>query len=71
MTYNKVLLWLVACSVLLLCGNFAFSQEKPALPPQEPVPESPLQEPVPQEPAPPSQELTPPSNVVAKRHPKR
>ncbi len=68
MTYNKVLLWMVACSVLLLCGNFAFSQE-PALPPQEPVPEAPLQEPVPQEPAPPSQELTPPSNVVAKDTP--
>ena len=61
MNYNKVLLWVVTCSVLLLCVNFAFSQE--------PAPEPPLEDPVPQEPAPPSRELTPPSNVIAKDTP--
>ncbi len=27
MTYNKTILWVVVCSVLFLCGTYAFSQE--------------------------------------------
>ncbi len=50
MTHNKTILWIVVCSVLFLCGTFAFSQESP---------------PVPQEPALPPQEPPPPSNVTA------
>ena len=30
MIYNKTILWIVACSVLFLCGTYAFSQEPPA-----------------------------------------
>ena len=52
MTHNKTILWIVACSVIFLCGTFAFSQE-PAPPPQE-------SDPPPQKPAP-----TPPANVTA------
>ncbi len=50
MIHNKTILWVVACSVLFLCGTFAFSQEPP---------------PVPQEPALPPQEPPPLSNVTA------
>ena len=50
MIHNKTILWIVVCSVLFLCGTFAFSQEPP---------------PVPQEPALPPQEPPPPSNVTA------
>ena len=50
MIHNKTILWIVVCSVLFLCGTFAFSQEPP---------------PVPQEPALPPQEPPPLSNVTA------
>ena len=50
MIHNKTILWIVVCSVLFLCGTFAFSQEPPL---------------VPQEPALPPQEPPPPSNVTA------
>ena len=50
MIHNKTILWIVVCSVLFLCGTFAFSQEP---------------SPVPQEPALPPQEPPPPSNVTA------
>ena len=33
MTQNKTILWIVACSVLFLCGTFAFSQEPTVTPP--------------------------------------
>ena len=56
MTQNKTILWIVACSVLFLCGTYAFSQEPPDVP-QEPAPP-------PQGPAP-----APPSNVTAKDTP--
>jgi hypothetical protein len=56
MIHKKTIIWIVACSVLFLCGTYAFSQEPPVVP-QEPAPP-------PQEPAP-----APPSNVTAKDTP--
>lgn len=33
MTYNKTILWIIACALIFLCGTYAFSQEPTVSPP--------------------------------------